>query len=267
MSLALYSRLFAACSLLLAAAVSAATGEKIVDYSIDGKPYRGYYYADAAAKAPLPLVVLVPNWLGNSPANLKQAREIAGSDYAVFVADMYGKDHLPKDPAAAGNAVTALYGDRAELRKRIAAAKAEGLAYAQKNKLKVDTAKVAAIGFCFGGATVLELARTGDDLAAVVSFHGNLSLEAPAQNAPIRTRVLALHGDADPYVPAKQVDPFLEEMRASGADWQLVRYGGAVHSFTDPDANMPGQAMYDAKVARRAFAEMKDFLTEAFAAK
>ncbi len=254
-------------ALALIAAGSAAAAEKIVDYTLDGQPYRGYVYYDANVKTPRPLLVMVPNWLGTSAANRRQAEEIAGKDYVVFVADMYGTTKQPADQAAAGKAVGALYGNRKLLRSRIVAAKQEALIYSKQAKLPVDASKVAAIGFCFGGATVLELARTGDDLAAVVSFHGNLSLEAPAENAPIRTRILALHGDADPYVPTKQVDAFLAEMRAVKPDWQLVSYGGAVHSFTDPDANMPGQAMYDAKIAARAFTAMRDFLAEAFAAK
>ncbi len=254
-----------AAALSLAPSALAAVVEKTVDYDIDGRTHRGYFYYDDAVKTARPLVILVPNWLGTSAANRKQAAEIAGSDYTVFVVDMYGADAQPKDQAAAANAVKALYGDRALLRKRATASQAAAVQHATRLKLPADPSKLAAIGFCFGGATVLELARTGADLAGVVSFHGNLSLAGAIDNAPIRTRVLALHGDADPYVPAKEVESFLAEMRAGDADWQLMSYGGAVHSFTDPDANVPGQAMYDAKIARRAFAQMRDFLTEAFA--
>jgi dienelactone hydrolase len=252
--------------LFASAAGRAAPVEKTVDYKIDGQPHRGYVYYDDAEKD-LPLLILVPNWLGTSEANRRQAQQIAGDDYVVFVADMYGKDAQPANTEAAGKAVGALYGNRPLLRSRVVAAKREAIRYATQHKLPANLQKIGAIGFCFGGATVLELARTGDDLAAVVSFHGNLSLDAPAKNEPIRTRILALHGDADPYVPQKQVDTFLAEMREAKPDWQLVSFGGAVHSFTDPDANLPGQAMYDAKIARRAFEMADDFLDEAFAAK
>jgi dienelactone hydrolase len=259
--------------LLLAAATMtapnalAAVVEKAVDYQIDGKPHRGYFYYDDAIDSVRPLVVLVPNWLGTSDANRKQAAEIAAQDYVVFVADMFGKDAQPANTEAAGKAVGALYGDRPLLRARAEAAHATAIKQVAALKLPADVSKVAAIGFCFGGATALEMARSGLDLAAAVSFHGNLSLPGKIANQPIRARILALHGDADPYVPQDQVDAFLKEMRALDVDWQLISYGGAVHSFTDPDANMPGQAMYDAKIARRAFASSRDFLAEEFAAR
>lgn len=251
---------------LLAPAAQAAMIEKPVDYSIEGQPYRGYVHYDDAvhSKVPRPVVLLVPNWLGTNAANRKQAAQIAGKNYVVFVADMFGKDKQPVDTDAAGKAVGAIYADRSLLRQRVLAAKNEAVRYVGSAKLGADSKRLAAIGFCFGGASVLELARTGEPLAAVVSFHGNLSLDAPAENKPFQTRILALHGDIDPFVPPAQVEAFEKEMRAANADWQLVRYGGAVHSFTDPDANWPGKAMYDPKVARRAFATMKDFLTEAF---
>lgn len=259
-----FHALVAAGALLACTSAGAAMLEQAVDYKVGERDYRGYAIYDPSVKAKRPLVVLVPNWLGASTANRKQAAEIAGRDYVVFVADMYGKDQQPADSAAAGKAVAGIYADRAELRRRIAAAKAEAIRHAGAARLPADTRRVAAIGFCFGGAVVLELARSGDDSAAVVSFHGGLALEGPAQNQPVKARILALHGDADPFVPATQVNAFEDEMRAAGADWQLVRFGGAVHSFTDPDANMPGKAQYDPKVARRAFAMMKDFLREAF---
>lgn len=254
-------------TLMATADTAAATSvETIVDYQIDGARHRGYVYYDDSARKPLPIVLLVPNWMGTSEDNLQQAREVAGKDYLVFVADMYGHKQQPADTGAAGKLVGALYGDRALLRKRVKAAKDEALRAVTANKLPGDPARVAVIGFCFGGATALELARSGEPLAAAVSIHGNLSLQAPIQNQPFRTRILALHGDVDPYVPADQVEAFETEMRSSGVDWQLVRFGGAVHSFTDKKANQPGQFIYEPKVARRAFAIMRDFLDEAFAA-
>ncbi len=244
----------------------AAMIERAVDYPIEGRMHRGYLIYDDSVSSPRPLLLMVPNWLGTTAANRRQAADIAGRDYVLFVADMYGKDAQPADSAAAGTKVQALYADRPELRKRARAGLTRAIAQARDEKLATPPGPPAAIGFCFGGASVLELARSGAELAAVVSFHGNLSLPpGKEQDAPITAPVLALHGDADPYVPSAQVDAFVTEMRGRNADWQLVRFGGAVHSFTDPDANTPGKAMYDAKAAHRAFSMMRDLLAEVYA--
>lgn len=259
--------ILAAGLLLFTGIAQAATVEHVVDYRIGDRTHRGYVYYDDAVATARPLLLLVPNWLGTTKANREQAADIAGQDYVVFVADLYGADAQPKDSEAAGAAVGKLYGDRPEMRVRAAASLKEARAYAKAKSLPVKEGEVAAIGFCFGGATVLEMARDGADLAGVVSFHGNLSLEAPAPAPRIATRILALHGDADPYVPVTQVEAFLAEMRQHRPDWELVSYGGAVHSFTDPHANQPGAAMYDEKIARRAFDAMRRFLAEAFAAR
>lgn len=253
---------------LACTAWNASAAEQVIDYQVDGKAHRGYAYYDDTIKTPRPLLVLIPNWLGTTAENREQAAMIAGSDYVVFVADMYGAKAQPDGAEAAGKLVASLYGNRPLLRERALAAKATALSAISKNKLPADPGKVAAIGFCFGGATALELARTGDDIAAAVSFHGNLSLPAGKEtSAPIKARVLALHGDVDPYVPAEQVAAFEAEMRGANVDWQLVRFGGAVHSFTDVHANQPGKSQYDAKVASRAYEMMRDFLREAFAAR
>src|SRR5690606_2615126 len=122
------------------------------------------------------------------------------------------------------------------------------------------------LGFCFGGTSVLELARSGTALSGVVSFHGNLDTGLPAQPGAVKSPVLVLHGADDPYVPPQQVADFEAEMRNAGTDdWQLLSFGGAVHSFTDPTANLPGQAMYDARVADRAFRQMRLFFAETMA--
>jgi dienelactone hydrolase len=254
--------------LLTCTATGAGAGmvETAVDYRVGDRTHRGFFYHDDATDRDRPLLLLYPNWLGTTRANRAQAAEIAGQDYVVFVADMYGAESQPADTEAAGAAVGGLYGDRAELRKRAATAQRQAISAADREDLPVREGQIAAIGFCFGGATVLEMARDGAELAAVVSLHGNLALEAEAPAPRIRTRILALHGDADPYVPPEQVEAFVSEMREHKPDWQLVSYGGAVHSFTDPHADQPGAAMYDEKIARRAFASMRDFLNESFSA-
>lgn len=260
------AKLLAAGALCVACGAQAKIVEKAVDYSVGDQPYRGYVYYDSAGPRKRPVVLMVPNWMGTSEANRKQARQIAGKDYVVFLADMYGRDQQPANPDAAAKLVGQLYGNRLLLRTRVKAAKEQAQGAVKKLKLPANPDKIAAIGFCFGGSSVLELARTGEELSAVVSFHGNPSLDAPAPSQPPKTRILVLHGDADPYVPVAQINAFLDEMRASKTDWQMMRFGGAVHSFTDPDANQPGKAMYDPRAAKRAFEMMKDFLTESFAA-
>ena len=240
--------------------------ESPIDSQLKGRDFRGVLFHRPDAAQPQRLVLMVANFRGNTPANLQQARRIAEDyGYAVFAIDMFGRDALPESADAGIAAIRALYADRPELRARVASAARQVMATIAERKLAIDTRVHCAIGFCFGGATVLEYARSGAEVAAVVSLHGTLWLDGPAQNLPIQARVLALHGDADPTVPGPVVAAFESEMREGKVDWQLTRYGGTVHSFTDPDANVPGRAMYKPAVARRAFAQMRDFLDEAFA--
>ena len=215
--------------------------------------------AKPAARA----ILLTPNWMGINEANLKQARLVAEMGYTVYVVDMYGKDVRPANTDEAGKAAGAVKGDTPAMRARINQALTTLLAQTQ---VPVDPKRVGAIGFCFGGTVALELARSGASVAGVVSFHGGLATTAPASGDTLKAKVLVLHGADDPYVPAKEVDALQAEMRAAKADWQLVSFGNAVHSFTDVDANMAGQAQYNADVARRAYAMMNDFFGETLGA-
>ncbi len=233
---------------------------KPVAYTAGKTPLEGVLVYDDAVKTPRPGLVLVPNWLGITPANIDQAKLVAGSKYVVFMADMYGKTGRPKDRDEAGKASGAVKGDQALLRERIAAA-FETLK-AQKG---VDGAKLGGVGFCFGGTVVLEHARTGAAIAGVVSIHGGLGpLKPDAPPKEVKAKVLALHGADDPNVPPKDVEAFESELRAVKADWQLVAYGNSVHSFTDPDAKMPGRAEYNPVTAKRAYAAMNAFFDELF---
>jgi dienelactone hydrolase len=140
-----------------------------------------------------------------------------------------------------------------------------GLETLRKQK-NVDVKHIAAIGYCFGGTTVIELARSGADVAGVVSFHGGLDSPTPADGKNIKTKVLALHGADDPFVPAKDLEAFEQEMRDAKVDWRLIKYGGAVHSFTDWDVaklNLPG-AQYNEKADKRSWEDMKQFFGEVF---
>jgi dienelactone hydrolase len=187
---------------------------------------------------------------------------LAEMGYNVFAADIYGKGIRPQPPEA-GKQAGIFKGDRALFRKRLAA----GLALLKSDE-RTDPAKVAAIGYCFGGTGVLELARAGAEVAGVVSFHGGLDASEgfAAKPGGVVAKVLVLHGAVDPYVPADQVAAFEKEMTAAEADWQLVSYGGAVHSFTHREAgDDPSKgAAYDKVADRRSWTAMKAFFEELF---
>jgi len=180
----------------------------------------------------------------------------------VCLADLYGQGVRPTNADQALAAMMPLKNDRGLLNKRMLAAldqlKSQSLA-------AVDTGRLAAFGFCFGGCCALELARTGAPLKAAVSFHGPLDTTNPADAKNIKGKVLVLHGASDPLVPKEQLPAFEAEMNAANVDWQLLSYGGAFHSFTDPHANNPGVQMYNPTVSKRAFTAMHNLLDEVFA--
>ncbi|KPA90898.1 dienelactone hydrolase-like enzyme [Pseudomonas asplenii] len=233
-----------------------------VVYQVDGQSYEGRLAFDASHKGARAGLLMAPNWMGVSAGAEKIAQSVAAKGYVVLVADLYGQSVRPQNGDEAGAAMMPLKNDRAELRKRMQAAfeALQGQVLAP-----VDSSKLATFGFCFGGCCSLELARTGAPLKAAVSFHGTLDTPNPADAHNIRGSVLVLHGASDPLVPREQLPAFEEEMNAAGVDWQLLSYGGAVHSFTDPHANVPGKMMYDAKTASRSFTAMHNLLEEVFA--
>lgn len=255
------SRIFVALAMVACAGlVQADMITKQVNYQIDGQPFQGTLVYDDTISEPRPGLLMVPNWMGVTDNAAKKASRVAGRDYVVFIADMYGSDIRPADASEAAAAAGPVKDDRALMRKRANAAlevfqrEAGGL---------IDARRLGAIGFCFGGTAVLELARSGTRLGGVVSFHGNLDTPDPGAASAIRTPILVLHGADDPYVPPEEVAAFQDEMRTGKvSDWQLISYGNAVHSFTDPTADMPGQAQYDGQVAERAFREMRIFFQE-----
>ncbi|HNQ85604.1 MAG TPA: dienelactone hydrolase family protein [Deltaproteobacteria bacterium] len=231
-----------------------------VPYEHDGTRLVGYLAYDDAVKDPRPAVLVVHEWWGLNDYTKKRTRQLAELGYVAFAADIYGEGLVAKDRTEAGSMAGKFRGgDRALLRGRVNA----GLQALLSNPL-VDKRHVAAIGYCFGGTTVLELARSGADIAGVVSFHGGLDTPKPATAGNLKAKVLVLHGADDPSVPPAQVSAFQEEMRSAGADWQLVMYGGAVHSFTNPDSGSePSRgAAYDEKADRRSWEHMKVFFAE-----
>ncbi|WP_371263639.1 MULTISPECIES: dienelactone hydrolase family protein [Pseudomonadaceae] len=242
-------------------AAEAAVVVKPHAYEIVGETYEGLLVYDDSVTTPRPGLLMVPNWLGVTERSAEKAARAAGDKYVVFMADLYGKAVRPSNPDEAKAAATSVRGDRPLMRKR---AQAAVEAFRSQQVVALDTGKMAAIGFCFGGGAVLELARSGSDLDAFVSFHGNLDTPNPGDAKQIKAPVLVLHGADDPAVPKEQVDAFIAEMKATDVDWQMNIYGNAVHSFTDPYANVPGRNEFNPEVAERAFQAMNSLLDEVF---
>ena len=253
--------------LLLLAGFSFAAQAKMVhrpvEWTLDGTRFHSVLVYDDATTVKRPGLVMVPNWYGINDAAVQKAEMIAGRDYVILLTDMYGASVRPQQGNAdqAQAAVKPLYGDRALMRKRVSEALAQ--LKAQAASAPINLGKLAAIGFCFGGSAVLDLARNGADIAAVVSFHGGLTTDNPALAKGIKARVLAMNG-ADDKGTMPDADKFMDEMRTSPADWQFVVIGHAVHCFTEVGENSPG-CRYDARAAARSYRLMHDWLRAAFA--
>ena len=231
--------------------------QRPVEWQLDGARYSGVLVYDDKGDARRPGVVMVPNWRGVNASAIEKAGRIAGDDYVVLVADVYGSAVRPKDDAEAAAASRPLRENRAVLRARARAA-----LKAQAGKAPLDASRIAAVGFCFGGSTVLEMARAGMPLAGVVSLHGGLSTPSPAAAGSAKVPMLILNGAADRGVTAEDIAAFGKEMDGAGADWQFVNFSGAVHCFAESDANSPPGCLYDPRAARRAWKLMDDFLEE-----
>ncbi|MSU58629.1 MAG: dienelactone hydrolase family protein [Pedosphaera sp.] len=245
---------------LCANVLQAAIKTETVEYKQGDTTLAGELVYDDAIKGARPGVLVVHQWKGLTGYEKKRAAMLAELGYVAFCADIYGKGVRPTSPQDAGAEAGKYKKNRPLLRERVNA----GLETFRKQKV-VDPKHIAAIGYCFGGTTVIELARSGADVAGVVSFHGGLDSPTPADGKNIKCKVLACHGADDPFVPAKDLEAFESELRDAGVDWRLVKYGGAVHSFTDwgMDGSMKG-AKYDEKADKRSWVEMKAFLTECF---
>ena len=234
---------------------------RTVRYEVAGQPFEGQLLYDESRIVPCPGLLLAPNWMGVSAGVIEIATQVAGRGYVVLVADVYGVGVRPQNHDEAAAAMMSVK-DKPALRQRLQASLDTLKAQAGTS---LDPDRLAVFGFCFGGHCALELARDGAAVKAAVSFHGTLDTANPADAQNIHGAVLVLDGAADPLVPRAQLAGFIEEMSAAGVDWQLTTYGGAAHSFTDKQANIPGKMQYNAKVARRAFAAMYELFDEVFA--
>ena len=242
-----------------AAAARAEVRTEAVVYTDGDVTLEGYMAYDDFYQGKRPGVLVAHEWMGHNPYVRRRAEQLARLGYVAFALDMYGKGVLAKSADEAAALAGKYKGDRKLMRSRATA----GLSVLRKHPM-ADPARLAAIGYCFGGTVVLELARSGADLRAVVTFHGGLDTPTPQDARNIRGKVLALHGGDDPFVTTAQVSAFEDEMRKGGVDWQLFTYGGAVHSFTNPDSgsdNSKGVA-YNERADRRSWEAMKAFLSE-----
>lgn len=253
---------------LLAAALpaTAAMRSRSIDWTHEGRQYRGVLVHDDRGSASKPVLLMVPNWMGVSDSAVEKAKAVAGRDYVVLVADVYGRDVRPKNAQEAAAAAKALRDDRPQLRARMA--KALEVLRAEATGVGGDPARAGVFGFCFGGTAALELARAGADVDAVVSLHGGLATPLPAATGAVNGAVLVLNGAADRAVSREEVAAFQAEMSEAGADWQFVDFGGAVHCFAEPDAGSDpaSNCRYDPRAAVRAYSMMGDLFRERFAA-
>jgi dienelactone hydrolase len=253
-------------AVLVFAMVSSAMGAiktQRIEYKQGDTVLEGYLAYDDATTARHPGVIVVHEWWGNNDYSHKRAEMLAQLGYAAFAIDMYGKGMVTTDAAKATEWSNAVKADM-----KNAVARAQLGLDTLKAQPMVDTTKISAIGYCFGGSIVLHMARNNFPLAGVVAFHGDLS-PGPTPATQITPKVLVCHGADDTFVPQTAVTAFIEEMKKAKANYEIVEYANAVHAFTNPDAgkfNLQGVA-YDKQADERSWKRMQDFFTEIFGTK
>lgn len=249
--------------LLLSMAVNAAVSGKEVSYQAGDVRLKGYLATDTAIQGKRPGILVVHEWWGHNAYARKRADMLAALGYTALAVDMYGDGKTADHPDDAGKFAGAVGRDPALMKARFMAA----LEYL-KRQPDVDAARTAAIGYCFGGGVVLEMARQGVDIDGVVSFHGSLGNTTPEKGA-VRARVLVLNGAADPFVTAEQIAAFRAEMDAAGANYTFVNYPGVKHSFTNPEADRFAERFdmplaYDADADAASWQAMQELFGEIF---
>jgi dienelactone hydrolase len=212
------------------------------------------------------LLLVMPNWLGVTETAIKRAQTMAGDKYVAFVGCMYGDGKTCAGPPESAEMMGAVRADRVEGRKRVKAALDTMVAEAEKRGIG-DASKKAAVGFCFGGGNVLELARIGADVNAVICLHGDLTTTMPAKQGDIKSAVFVIHGSKDPVAPKKDRDALEEELDGSGCNWQMLDFGGRLHSFAEEETMMAGIAEYHAGAAHQTYRMLDDFIQDAFSKK
>jgi dienelactone hydrolase len=250
--------------LTLSRTAPAAIKTETVEYKHGDTTLKGFLAYDDATTDKRPAVIVVHEWWGLNDYVKRRAQDVAKLGYVAFAPDMFGEGKTTTDAKEAGKLATAVKSDP-----KLELGRAQSALDVVKNHALVDANRIAAIGYCFGGGVSLDMARAGFPLAGVVSFHGALKAAQPAQAGLVKAKVLVLHGAADPMVSPEEVLAFCKEMNEAKADWYLTAYAGAVHAFTNPDAdkfNIPGVS-YNANADRRSWEAMKDFFAEIFGAK
>ncbi|MGE3175101.1 MAG: dienelactone hydrolase family protein [Planctomycetota bacterium] len=237
---------------------------KELTYTAGGARCTGFVAWDAAIEGKRPGVLVVHEWWGHNDYVRRRARMLAELGYTALALDMYGDGKQASHPQDAQKFMN-------EVLQNMEAGKARFVAARQQLEQQPTTDKdhIAAIGYCFGGAVVLAMARSGMDLDAVASFHGNLATNSPAQKGQVKARVLVCHGADDQFIPPEQVAAFQKEMAAAGVDLEFHAYPGAVHGFTAKEATEKGKQFnlplaYDADADRQSWDELKDFLRASF---
>ena len=237
-----------------------------IQYQAGGVTGHGALVWNEKVSGRRPLLLVMSNWLGVTDIAVKRAQKMAGDKYVAFVADMYGNGKTSAGPPESMDLMVAVRKDRVEGRKRVNAGLATLVAEAEKRGIG-DSSKKAAVGFCFGGGNVLELARSGGDVQAVVCLHGDLVTTMPAKKGDIKAAVFVIHGSKDPVAPKKDRDALEEELEAADANWQQLDFGGRLHSFSEAETMMAGVAEYHPGAAHQTYRMLDDFIQDAFAGK
>jgi dienelactone hydrolase len=234
-----------------------------IEYQAGSVTANGALIYDDKVTGRRPLLLVSPNWLGMSDESIERVKTMAGSKYVAFLADMYGAGKVSKGPPEAAELADGMRADAPERRRRINAA-LEALRTESDRRGIGDLSRQAAAGFCFGGGNVLELARSGASVKAVVCLHGDLTTSMPSKAGDIKAAICVMHGAADPAVAKKDRDTFEAEMEASGTKWQMTVFGHLLHSFTEEESNVPGIAKFDPGAARQSYKMVDDFVSAAF---
>jgi dienelactone hydrolase len=246
---------------LVATNVQAKVLTKNITYQHDGVQLEGYLAYDDSIKGKVPAVLVVHEWWGLNDYARKRAEQLAGMGYVAFALDMYGKGKVTEHPKQAAEWMRQTNSNVLLWQQRAVA----GLEVLKKEP-RTDTARIAAIGYCFGGATVQQLAYSGENVKGIVSFHGSLLPPTPDQVKRVEAKLLICHGAADPLINAETLQNYIAAMNETDLDWQMILYGGAKHSFTNPNADKVGMAAlkYSKSADQRSWSHMVRLFEEIF---